>query len=113
MGLAAARGFAENGAAVALLDRNADAVKQAAQSLVDAGHQAIGIACDVTDEAQVAGAVPDRIEHGRRRLQPRRRGSGFAASKHPTMPGGVMRSQMVAYSASGPHSQTVRASRLL
>lgn len=62
MGLAAAQGFAENGAAVALLDLRADAVEQAAQSLVDAGHQAIGIACDVTDEAQVAAAIDRAVE---------------------------------------------------
>lgn len=62
MGLAAARGFAENGAAVALLDLSADAVQKAAQSLVDAGHRAIGIACDVTDEDQVAAAVDQAVE---------------------------------------------------
>ncbi|MFC0675193.1 SDR family NAD(P)-dependent oxidoreductase [Brachybacterium hainanense] len=60
MGLAAARGFARNGAAVALLDRSADEVRKAAQDLGDAGHQAIGIACDVTDENQVAAAL-DRV----------------------------------------------------
>ncbi len=62
MGLAAAQGFAENGAAVALLDLQADAVEQAAQSLVDVGHRAIGIACDVTDEAQVAAAIDRTVE---------------------------------------------------
>lgn len=62
MGLAAARGFAENGAAVALLDRSADAVEKAAQDLVDAGRRAIGIACDVTDEAQVAAGVDQAVE---------------------------------------------------
>ncbi|MFF2372870.1 SDR family NAD(P)-dependent oxidoreductase [Streptomyces xiamenensis] len=62
MGLAAARGFAGHGAAVALLDRSAEAVEQAAQSLVDAGHRAIGLACDVTDEARVAAAVDQAVE---------------------------------------------------
>ncbi|MCP3425235.1 SDR family oxidoreductase [Rothia sp. AR01] len=62
MGLAAARSFAENGAAVALLDRSADAVEQAAQTLIDAGYQAIGITCDVTDEAQVAKAVDQAVD---------------------------------------------------
>ncbi|MGA5540303.1 SDR family NAD(P)-dependent oxidoreductase [Mycobacterium sp. NPDC051198] len=62
MGLAAARGFAENGAAVALLDRSGDAVEKAAQNLVDAGHRAIGIACDVTNEAQVAAGVDQTVE---------------------------------------------------
>lgn len=62
MGLAAARGFTANGAAVALLDRSADAVEKAAQALADAGHHAIGIACDVTDEDQVATAVDQAVE---------------------------------------------------
>lgn len=62
MGLAAARGFAGNGAAVALLDRSAEAVEQASQSLDDDGHRAIGIACDVTDEARVAAAVDQAVE---------------------------------------------------
>lgn len=62
MGLAAARGFTENGAAVALLDRSVAAVEQAAQDLVNAGHRAIGIACDVTDEAQVAAGVDQAVK---------------------------------------------------
>ncbi|OMB81070.1 SDR family NAD(P)-dependent oxidoreductase [Mycolicibacterium conceptionense] len=62
MGLAAARGFAENGAAVALLDRSAAAVENAAQHLVDDGHRAVGIACDVADEEQVAAAVDTAVE---------------------------------------------------
>lgn len=62
MGLAAALGFAENGAVVALVDRSADTVEKAAQDLVDVGHQAIGVACDVTDEAQVAAAVDQAVE---------------------------------------------------
>ena len=62
MGLAAARAFAESGAAVALLDRDADGVEQAARSLADAGHKAIGIACDVADEASVAAAVDRTVE---------------------------------------------------
>lgn len=62
MGLATAQAFAEAGAAVALLDRSADAVDQAAQAIADAGHQALGLACDVTDEAQVAAAVDRAVE---------------------------------------------------
>lgn len=62
MGLATAQVFAEGGAAVVLADLNADAVDQAAQSLVDAGHRAIGIACDVADEAQAAAAVDMAVE---------------------------------------------------
>lgn len=62
MGLAAARAFAEGGAAVALLDRSADAVEQTANDLTSAGHRVLGIACDVTDEAQVADAVDQTVE---------------------------------------------------
>jgi NAD(P)-dependent dehydrogenase (short-subunit alcohol dehydrogenase family) len=57
MGLATAKAFAEAGAAVALADRNLEAVQVVAAELVAAGHKAIAIACDVADEAQVAAMV--------------------------------------------------------
>jgi NAD(P)-dependent dehydrogenase (short-subunit alcohol dehydrogenase family) len=57
MGLATARAFAEAGAAVALADISGDAVRAAGEELVSAGHRAVGIQCDVTDEAQVAAMV--------------------------------------------------------
>ncbi|MET7745582.1 glucose 1-dehydrogenase [Streptomyces sp. NPDC005385] len=57
MGLAAARAFAEAGAAVVLADVNKNAVDNAARQLTDAGHQAIGVVCDVTDEGQAAAMV--------------------------------------------------------
>lgn len=57
MGLATACAFAASGAAVALADVNETAVNAAAKDLTDQGHQAVGLACDVTDEAQVAAAV--------------------------------------------------------
>lgn len=57
MGLATALAFAEEGAAVALVDRNEAAVRDAAERLVAAGHRAIAIRCDVTDEAQVKAMV--------------------------------------------------------
>ncbi|MGI5159394.1 glucose 1-dehydrogenase [Microbispora sp. CA-102843] len=62
MGLAAARAFAASGAAVALVDINAGAVEQAAKELTDAGHQALALVCDVTDEDQVAAAVDRTVE---------------------------------------------------
>ena len=62
MGLAAARAFAEGGAAVALIDITPEAVEQATRSLTDAGHQALGVTCDVTDEAQMAAAVEKTVE---------------------------------------------------
>ncbi|MEU8471483.1 glucose 1-dehydrogenase [Streptomyces sp. NPDC029006] len=62
MGLATARAFAEAGAAVALADIHEAAVNQAAEQLTDAGHQALALVCDVTDEAQVAAAVDRTVE---------------------------------------------------
>src|SRR5207253_10551273 len=47
MGLATARAFAEAGAAVALADINEEALRTATDELTSAGHQAIGVACDV------------------------------------------------------------------
>src|SRR5512133_1140322 len=57
MGLAAAQAFAAEGAAVALVDINESAVRTAAEQLVSAGHKAIAIPCDVTDEAQVKAMI--------------------------------------------------------
>src|SRR3989442_12943036 len=57
MGLTTARAFAESGAAVALSDINEKAVRSAAEELVAAGHKAIGIRCNVADEAEVAAMV--------------------------------------------------------
>ena len=57
IGLAAARAFAEAGAAVALADLNDGAVQAAAEELTAAGHRAVGIRCDVADEADVARSV--------------------------------------------------------
>ncbi len=52
MGLAIARLFAQEGAALAMLDRNADGVQASADAL-----GAAGIACDVADRASVDAAV--------------------------------------------------------
>src|SRR3954464_9077102 len=57
MGLATARAFAEAGAAVVLADFKEDAVKTAAEELVAAGHKALAVRCDVSDDAQVAAMV--------------------------------------------------------
>jgi NAD(P)-dependent dehydrogenase (short-subunit alcohol dehydrogenase family) len=57
MGLATVRAFAEAGAAVVLADINEDAVLSAAADLEAAGHEVLGITCDVSDEAQVATMV--------------------------------------------------------
>ena len=66
MGLAAARAFAEEGAAVALADRDEALVRKAAQDLTKEGHKAIAIRCDVTDEQQVREMVNRTVaEFGR------------------------------------------------
>jgi NAD(P)-dependent dehydrogenase (short-subunit alcohol dehydrogenase family) len=57
MGLATARAFAEAGAAVVLTDVNQDALREATEALTTAGHQALAVGCDVSDEAAVAAAV--------------------------------------------------------
>jgi NAD(P)-dependent dehydrogenase (short-subunit alcohol dehydrogenase family) len=57
MGLATAQAFAEAGAAVVLADRNEATLRAAAERLAAAGHQALGVTCDVADEDQVAALV--------------------------------------------------------
>src|SRR5882762_8608847 len=61
MGLAAAQAFATEGAAVALVDINESAVRIAAERLVAAGHKAMAIRSDVTDEAQVKVMVEQTV----------------------------------------------------
>ncbi|MFG2409547.1 glucose 1-dehydrogenase [Streptomyces brevispora] len=62
MGLATARAFAQAGAAVVLADLSKDNVEKAAKELTDAGHQALGVVCDVTHEAQAAAAVNRAVQ---------------------------------------------------
>jgi NAD(P)-dependent dehydrogenase (short-subunit alcohol dehydrogenase family) len=57
MGLATARAFAEAGASVVLADVNREALRTETDQLTAAGHQAIGVTCDVSDEAQVATMI--------------------------------------------------------
>ena len=61
MGLTTAQMFAADGAAVALVDINEAPIRRAAEQLVAAGHKAIAIRCDVTDEAQVKGMVAQTV----------------------------------------------------
>jgi len=66
MGLATAQAFAEAGAAVVLADFKEEAIRQAAKELVAAGHKAIAVRCDVSDDAQVAAMVDRTVsEFGR------------------------------------------------
>jgi NAD(P)-dependent dehydrogenase (short-subunit alcohol dehydrogenase family) len=57
IGLATANAFAEAGASVVLADRREEAVRGAAEELIAGGRQALGVRCDVTDDAQVASMV--------------------------------------------------------
>ena len=61
MGLAAAQAFAAEGAAVVLADVNVAAARAAAEQLVAAGHKAVAIRCDVSDEAQVKAMVEQTV----------------------------------------------------
>jgi NAD(P)-dependent dehydrogenase (short-subunit alcohol dehydrogenase family) len=61
MGLATANAFAEAGASVALVDQDEASVRAAADALAAAGHKAIGIRCNVADEAQVAAMVEQTV----------------------------------------------------
>ena len=52
-----AEGLAEEGADVVCVDIRAEYAEKCAQSVINIGRRAIGIGCDVTDEAQVSAAV--------------------------------------------------------
>src|ERR1043165_6984825 len=86
MGLATAQAFAEAGAAVVLADFRGDAVKAEAQMLVAAGHKAIAIRCDVSDDAQVAAMV-DRTVAEFGRLDAAFNNAGVMAAIAPTAEG--------------------------
>ncbi|MCJ2130475.1 glucose 1-dehydrogenase [Methylobacterium sp. E-045] len=57
IGLATVRAFAEAGASVVLSDIDEVALRRETDALTAAGHEAIAVTCDVTDEAQVAALV--------------------------------------------------------
>jgi NAD(P)-dependent dehydrogenase (short-subunit alcohol dehydrogenase family) len=66
MGLATAQAFAQAGAAVVLADFKEDALKSEAEKLRAAGHRALAVRCDVSDDAQVAAMVERTVsEFGR------------------------------------------------
>src|SRR5215213_1472054 len=61
MGLATARMFAETGASVVLADIDGDLAVKEAERIVREGGTAIGIACDVADEAQVSAMIDQTV----------------------------------------------------
>jgi NAD(P)-dependent dehydrogenase (short-subunit alcohol dehydrogenase family) len=62
MGLDTVRAFAAAGAAVVLADVNEEALRAATDELTAAGHQALGVTCDVADEHQVAALVDRTVD---------------------------------------------------
>ena len=52
-----AQGLADEGAAVACVDVAEDNARECAEWIVKRGGRALGLACDVTDEAQVEAMV--------------------------------------------------------
>jgi NAD(P)-dependent dehydrogenase (short-subunit alcohol dehydrogenase family) len=61
MGLATAKAFAKAGAAVTLADVNEDAARAAAEELIAAGHNALGLRCNVAGEVEVAAMVEKTV----------------------------------------------------
>jgi len=62
MGLATARAFAEAGASVVLADINQSALTSITNDLADAGHQVLGVRCDVAEEDQVAALMATTVD---------------------------------------------------
>jgi NAD(P)-dependent dehydrogenase (short-subunit alcohol dehydrogenase family) len=83
MGLATAQAFAEAGAAVVLADFREDVVNAKAQMLSAAGHKAVAVRCDVSDDSQVEQMV-DRAVAQFGRLDAAFNNAGVMASIAPT-----------------------------
>ena len=62
IGLEIATLFAQQGANVVIADLNKDAAEATAMNLKEKGHQALGVAVDVTNEEQVEAAVAATVE---------------------------------------------------
>ena len=66
IGLATAEAFAKGGASVILGDRDGETIAKAVEGLRAAGHNAIGVTCDVTDTTQVEAMIERAVStHGR------------------------------------------------
>jgi 3-hydroxybutyrate dehydrogenase len=59
IGLAIAEALAGEGARVALSDMREEAVRAAAERIAGQGREAVGLACDVTSEQQLTGAIDE------------------------------------------------------
>lgn len=62
IGYEISRDFAEAGAKIVLTDINEEAVKGAAEAMVEEGHECIGIKCDVTKEEEIIGAINQTVK---------------------------------------------------
>jgi len=62
MGLVTAQAFAEAGAAVVLSDIDEGTLRSAADDLAKAGHQVLGVRCDVSDEDSVTAMVETTVD---------------------------------------------------
>src|SRR4051812_1249052 len=66
IGFELARAFAKEGAKVVLTDLNKEPVVESAKELNDAGFQAIGLKCDVTQEQEIIDVIKHtKAEYGR------------------------------------------------
>jgi NAD(P)-dependent dehydrogenase (short-subunit alcohol dehydrogenase family) len=83
MGLATAQAFADAGAAIVLADFRENVVKAEAEKLAAAGHKAISVGCDVSDDAQVEQMV-DRTVAEFGRLDAAFNNAGVMARSAPT-----------------------------
>ena len=63
IGLAMAKLFASEGAAVVIADINLEAARRAAAEIEQQGHTAVGVAMDVTDEAAVQAGIDEAVAH--------------------------------------------------
>jgi NAD(P)-dependent dehydrogenase (short-subunit alcohol dehydrogenase family) len=81
VGEVVAHAFAERGATVLLVDRQADQAEARARTLADAGHRASAYACDLTSAEQVGElAARVRRDHGDRLDALVNMAGGFASS---------------------------------
>lgn len=62
IGAATARHLCRLGARVAVTDRDADGARAVAETLAAGGHEAVGVACDVSDGAAITAAVTTVVE---------------------------------------------------
>ena len=62
IGFHSAKKLCENGMKVAFVDLNEEKVKQMAAAAAEAGGEAVGIACDVSDESSIEAMITQVAE---------------------------------------------------